>query len=405
LDSTLSPLFLGQLKNLHKSCLVQFRKEMLEGLTGEEYNFADVVKKARGRCEGRFKEGAAEALVEGTEWSWVEELELLKEEAGLIADQCRKDETKKMINLIERNFKRQVSEPVDMALNKASPDMWDQVLKTFRETLDKAESTYLTKAKSFNCTEEENTTALATLQKLAWLALRAKIDEQTADAVILAKLRGHFEERFRYDEHGIPRVWKPDDDIDGAFKKAKDQTLELIPLYSKITPVDPSLEYSLPSDASLTSTDDEFDFPSTLIIFTETKALDLTNKFRRDADAYYVEAKRSTVLSVAQIPYWMYGVLVVLGWNEAMIVLFNPLYFAMLLVGLAAAYMIIKLHLVGPLFQITQTIGGEVHRQATNRLREHFSQPALAEPVRALSKENDRDDVDDEFGKRRPAPM
>lgn len=115
------------------------------------------------------------------------------------------------------------------------------------------------------------------------------------------------------------------------------QTLDLIPLYSKILPIDSSLEYSLPSDASLTAADDEFDFPSTLIIFTETKALELTNKFRRDADAYYVEAKRSTVLSVAQIPYWMYGVLVVLGWNEAMIVLFNPLYFTTLLVALAAA--------------------------------------------------------------------
>jgi protein SEY1 len=59
------------------------------------------------------------------------------------------------------------------------------------------------------------------------VALRAKIDEQTADTVILGKLRGHFEERFRYDEHGVPRVWKPDDDIDGAFKKAKDQVCSL----------------------------------------------------------------------------------------------------------------------------------------------------------------------------------
>jgi protein SEY1 len=65
--------------------------------------------------------------------------------------------------------------------------------------------------------------ALATLRKRAWLALRAKVDEQTADTVILAKLRAHFEERFRYDEHGVPRVWKPSDDIDGAFKMAKDQ--------------------------------------------------------------------------------------------------------------------------------------------------------------------------------------
>ena len=129
--------------------------------------------------------------------------------------------------------------------------MWDQVLTSFKGTLDKAESTYLAKAKSkhhlflfscfirsnphsyifskgFNCTDEENTSALATLRKRAWLALRAKVDEQTADAVILGKLRGHFEERFRYDENGVPRVWKPDDDIDGAFKKAKDQVRSII---------------------------------------------------------------------------------------------------------------------------------------------------------------------------------
>lgn len=116
------------------------------------------------------------------------------------------------------------------------------------------------------------------------------------------------------------------------------QTLELVPIYSKISPADPSLEYRLPSEASdsLNSTE-EFDFPSTLNVFTETKALELTNKFRRDADAYYVEAKRSTVSSIAQIPYWMYGVLVVLGWNEAMAVLFNPMYFTFLLVALASA--------------------------------------------------------------------
>lgn len=63
-----------------------------------------------------------------------------------------------------------------------------------------------------------------------------------------------------------------------------------------------------------------------------TKLLSLESRFKRDADAAYVEAKRSMVSSVAQIPVWMYGVLVVLGWNEAMAVLFNPLYFAMLLV-------------------------------------------------------------------------
>jgi hypothetical protein len=117
------------------------------------------------------------------------------------------------------------------------------------------------------------------------------------------------------------------------------QTLALIPLYAKIVPKDPANAFSLPSDASINASldpDADFDFPSTLIIFSETKKLDLENRFRRDADAYYVEAKRSVVSSVAQIPLWMYGVLLVLGWNEAMYVLFNPLYL-LLLVLLASA--------------------------------------------------------------------
>jgi len=117
------------------------------------------------------------------------------------------------------------------------------------------------------------------------------------------------------------------------------QTLELIPLYSKISPLDSSNAFTLPSDTTpdTVSSPDEFDFDESLVVFTEIKALDLTTRFRRDADAYYVEAKRSTVSSIAQVPYWMYGLMVVLGWNEAMAVLFNPVYFTFLLIALASA--------------------------------------------------------------------
>jgi protein SEY1 len=75
---------------------------------------------------------------------------------------------------------------------------------------------------AFNCTDEENQDALNTLRRRAWNSLLGKIKEHTADAALIAKLRASFEERFRYDESGIPRVWKPSDDIDGVFKKAKD---------------------------------------------------------------------------------------------------------------------------------------------------------------------------------------
>ena len=101
IDSVLSPLFLGQLKNLHKSCLLSFKKAMAEGMRVEGYSFADVVASVRKTAEGRFTEGAKEAKLEDTDWVWEDELDLLREEIQTIADQCRADETKKMVNLIE----------------------------------------------------------------------------------------------------------------------------------------------------------------------------------------------------------------------------------------------------------------------------------------------------------------
>jgi len=97
-------MFLGQLKNLHKICLVTFKKELLDALQGEGYSFADVVSKAEEHCRQTFSEGATETHIQGTDWVWEDELESLKEEVKAVADQCRKDETKKMLNLIEVRF-------------------------------------------------------------------------------------------------------------------------------------------------------------------------------------------------------------------------------------------------------------------------------------------------------------
>jgi hypothetical protein len=46
---------------------------------------------------------------------------------------------------------------------------------------------------------------------------------QTSESVLLSRLRSAFEERFRYGEGGVPRVWKEEDDIDAAFVKGKEE--------------------------------------------------------------------------------------------------------------------------------------------------------------------------------------
>lgn len=74
----------------------------------------------------------------------------------------------------------------------------------------------------FNSTPDETSASLTLLRRRAWLALRAKLEEHTAEAALLVKLKVVFEDRFRYDESGVPRVWNPEDDIDGIFRKARE---------------------------------------------------------------------------------------------------------------------------------------------------------------------------------------
>jgi hypothetical protein len=107
----------------------------------------------------------------------------------------------------------------------------------------------------------------------------------------------------------------------------------LIPLFSRITIIDPEAEFSLPPDEGAIDLADpdasDFDFQSSLQILSETKKLELENRFKKDADAYYVEAKRSVVSTMSQIPTWVYGLLLVLGRNDLKGILFNPLQMVM----------------------------------------------------------------------------
>ncbi|KZT53832.1 root hair defective 3 GTP-binding protein [Calocera cornea HHB12733] len=379
----LQPLFLAQLKNLHKSALALFKIRLDEGLKKDGYDFASVVGDARAKAETAFKDGAAEASIQDADWDYDIEFGQLDEELTSLAALSKSDEMKKMVNNIERMFKRDIGEKVDLELGRPGPKMWDAVLTTYSDALKKAEQSYLRKAKSFNSTNDEDDQALLTLRRRAWRALKVKIDEHTADSLLLSKLRASFEEKFRYDENGVPRVWGRNDDIDGLFRKARDETVDLVSVYSSIKPSEPSLLPSLPSQEEATGldgSDEPFDFEDSLHILSESKQVDITSKFRREADAYFVEAKRSIVSSVAQIPYWVYGIILLLGWNEAMFVLFHPVYLFTIVMAAAAAYAIFQLNLAGPLFQISRTVSGEVQRQMHSRLKDYFAEPPTTAP-------------------------
>lgn len=58
LHASLSPLFLGQLKNLHKIGTAKFSKDIVAGVKEPGYDFAVVVEEGKKRARERFLTGA-----------------------------------------------------------------------------------------------------------------------------------------------------------------------------------------------------------------------------------------------------------------------------------------------------------------------------------------------------------
>lgn len=141
------------------------------------------------------------------------------------------------------------------------------------------------------------------------------------------------------------------------------QTLALISLYAIIKPSDPDLAVRLPSETEdeLDPTAEEFDFDATLVVFSDSKQEELASRFRREADAYYVEAKRSLVSSISQIPVWIYAVMAFLGWNEFVAVLRSPLYFTTLALLAGISYVIFMMGMVRGSAAATCLCSGETY--------------------------------------------
>ena len=131
-------------------------------------------------------------------------------------------------------------------------------------------------------------------------------------------------------------LFRSSDDIEGLYTKARESTVTLIPLLSRFTlsktSAPPPLDAWIgDAPASVSPADEEDLAPiggvdedegrtleDEMTILSDTKVADLLVRFKKMADGVYVEAKRSAIGGMTQVPLYFYGLLLALGWNEIM---------------------------------------------------------------------------------------
>ena len=358
IDGRLKALFLGQLSAAHKSGVASFSDAVSAAVKagqkkGASYDFAEIVDREKKTALNRYEKDARGVIVEGAAWSnYKQEVSLYHKELDQVSGRLRREEMRRLATRVERWVRTRLGESVGLEFNSLSSsrgnsepsadgeiasterEIWDRIWRVFVRIVTEAERRFSDRAKSFDANADEVDVGTWRLRRKSWGVLRAKIDEEMMEGNLLLKLRENFEDRFRYDEAGVPRIWRPTDDIEGIYTKARESTLTLIPLLSRFqsskTSSPPPLDDWIGATPPTATPDDEEDLApiggideedgksleDEMTILSETRRQDVTVRFKKAADGLYVEAKRSAIGGITQVPLYFYGLLLALGWNE-----------------------------------------------------------------------------------------
>jgi hypothetical protein len=357
LDVRLKALFQGQISSVHKTGITTFSEEVSATVKsgqkkGASYDFGEIVSRMKASAISRFEQEAKAVLVEGASWSsYSREVVLFQKEIDQVTGQLRRDEMRRLATRVERWVRSRLGDSVGVEFNSlgsgrggsgapekgdqpAEAQIWDRIWSVFEKTVAEAGQRFEERAKSFDASPEEVEVGQWRLRRKSWGVLRAKIEEEMMEGNLLLKLRENFEDKFRYDEAGVPRIWRPTDDIEGIYSKARESTLTLIPLLARFhlsssSSPPPLDEWVGHMPKSATTADEEDLAPiggvdedegksleEEMTILSDGKRQDLTVRFKKTADGVYVEAKRGAIGGITQVPFYFYGLLFALGWNE-----------------------------------------------------------------------------------------
>lgn len=403
-DTRLINLYKAQLLALHKSAITTFNDVIAEAAKQEPgpsaVPFYKVLEQARSNALTFFVNGAIQSSVDPHVFTHDEELGYLEAELATAATAAKTTEMKKISQRVLKKIKLSFYNDLETYFEAPEEDTWDKVLVFFNNTVMFALSSATTMPTAANgltettqgtpdfgvgATQEENEKGVRNIRSAAWIALDSRLKDITRDDNVLMKLRERFEDLFRYDSEGVPVVWKAGDNIETPYIKARDDALNILPIFASATcksgravvpDVDLAQYYAENSEQSDAASDDlEVDNSTFSVRIPPSRQQDITKRFKKQAEASYVEAKRSTTQVFSQIPGWFYVILVLLGWNELMAVLRNPLLFVFCILAASGGYFTYTLNLWGPMLSVSGAMLEKTTEIGKQKLRDFLEVP------------------------------
>jgi hypothetical protein len=362
INTYLQVYYLLQLRNLEKKTYNFFKNKISESVKDDSLFFIDTLENNRSECIEKFKKLAEESKLKDTTWNYNDYLNQLIKEIDEYGKITKDQQLNKIKSNIEKSALTLLSGIVPTKLNNVREHLWDELSNDLNEVTNNSIQEYKTLIKGYDCSDEELNNNISTIRKACWNIFINLVAEETTDNIILLRLREKFEEIFRYDNAGLPRIWNRNDDIDIFFKKAKDEALALISLFTYV---------DIPEQKIRDITGiKEIEKQDLTIIDTE-RSKRLLTKFVREIELQYIDAKRSVVRTTSKVPTWFIILTMILGYNEFLAVIKNPIYLLVAVFSGVTFYALYITNLLKPTLRFSRTVIQDIWLQLQNFIKEN----------------------------------
>lgn len=323
--------------------------------------------------------------------------ELLMAKLKDFSDRMRNKESTALVNKLGKKFQIKIKEYLIEEVTQPTDDLWDKVMSQFDQIVEKLLRTYeYGQGYDFQLGLKEGNDLLhLKIMKMIWKKYDVLVHDFINEDTVSRILRNVFEDKFKFDDKGLPIVWKDFNQLDSRFNKSKEETLKLLPLLGtmrlsngktvqipkyNIDENDSEQELDSASEIEDDSDPDINTNKFARLLTTKQKAK-ISKRFKKDADAIYLDAKRSIAANRTSIPPFMYVLLLVLGWNEFMMILRNPILFVLSIILLTGFYFAYNMQMVGPILTITNSVLNQSKTVIKDKLKDFL----LDEPEKQAS--------------------
>lgn len=317
-----------------------------------------------------------------------------------------RQQTTELNNVVLRHVRKLTSgldAVIAAEVAKPTDETWDRILAKFSDLNQSLAASY-SEDFGLGTSKRLNSFTREAITFQSWQLLDKLLRKHINKDSLLSVLKDRFDDRFRYDENGVPKLYQNTRELDISFGAAREFALAALPIlsYARTSsgePLKPAVDVrsrrlqkkfssvkgekgteetdrtgnsvnSDISDISEEESDEDSETADFAQIVSKSDVTTALNKFKKEADARFVESKRAMLQHVTQIPWWIYVVILVLGWNEFMAVLRNPFFFTLLILLAAGVYALHTLNMLGPAIAVGRRLADESVSMAKEKLRE-----------------------------------